>query len=190
MSRSTFRDTSIGTWALWTIGFLAFPLSGLAGRAIAGPVGSLTAALLGGLVTGAVIGVGQWLASGRRLGWGRWIPATAVGMSAGLAAGALAVDFGTDLADLVLMGTITGVFLGPAQAIALPATARRRWVWAVAMPLLWALGWTVTTVAGVDVQSGFTIFGATGALTFSALSGLLLLIVLPRTVSARVASAA
>ncbi len=190
MSRSTFRDTSIGTWALWTIGFLAFPLSGLAGRAIAGPVGSLTAALLGGLVTGAVIGVGQWLASGRRLGWGRWIPATAVGMSAGLAAGALAVDFGTDLADLVLMGTITGVFLGPPQAIALPATARRRWVWAVAMPLLWALGWTVTTVTGVDVQSGFTIFGATGALTFSALSGLLLLIVLPRTVSARVASAA
>ena len=48
-------------------------------------------------------------------------------------------------------------------------------VWAAAMPLLWALGWTVTTLAGIAVDQQFTIFGASGAVTFSALSGLLLL---------------
>jgi hypothetical protein len=54
-----------------------------------------------------------------------------------------------------------------------------RWLWAVAMPPLWALGWTVTTVAGVAVEEQFTVFGAFGAVTFSALSGVLLLLLVP-----------
>jgi hypothetical protein len=47
------------------------------------------------------------------------------------------------------------------------------------MPLLWSLGWTVTTLVGVDVEKQYTHFGITGALTFSALSGLLLHVLLP-----------
>jgi hypothetical protein len=42
------------------------------------------------------------------------------------------------------------------------------------MPALWALGWTVTTLAGIQVGEQFTVFGSTGALTVSALLGLLL----------------
>ena len=180
MSRNHFSNSTLGSWALWTLGFLAFPLAGLAGRAVGGPVDSPTAALAGGLVTGAVIGVGQWLASGRRLAPDRWIPATAIGMAAGLTAGAVAVDFGTSLADLAAMGTITGLFLGLAQALALHGGTRQKLIWGMAVPVLWALGWTVTTLARVDVGSQYTVFGATGAITFSALSGLLMLIVLPR----------
>jgi hypothetical protein len=52
---------------LWTTGFLAFPLAGLAGTAVAGRVDSPLAALLGGTVTGLVIGAGQALVSHRRL---------------------------------------------------------------------------------------------------------------------------
>jgi hypothetical protein len=49
------------------------------------------------------------------------------------------------------------------------------------MPPLWALGWTVTTLAGIPVEEQVTIFGASGAVTFSALSGLLLYgLLLPR----------
>jgi hypothetical protein len=79
------------------------------------------------------------------------------------------------------MGAVTGVMLGVAQAAALPAAVgRRRWIWAVAMPVLWALGWTVTTLGGIDVAQQFTVFGAYGgALTFSALSGVLLHHLLP-----------
>ncbi len=47
------------------------------------------------------------------------------------------------------------------------------------MPALWALGWTVTTLGQIHVEEQFTIFGAYGALTFSALSGLLLHSLLP-----------
>jgi hypothetical protein len=148
---------------------------------VAGRVDSPIAALLAGLVTGAVIGAGQWLVSRRRLRPARWILATALGMGLGLLLGATAVGFRTSLADVAVMGALTGVVLGVAQTVALPAQTRRRWWWAVAMPPLWALGWTVTTLAGIPVEEQVTIFGASGAITFSVLSGLLLYgLLLPR----------
>jgi hypothetical protein len=168
------------TWLIWTAGFLAFPVAGVAGTAVAGRVDSPLAALTGGAVAGLVIGAGQALVSRRRLDPRRWIPATIAGMGIGLLLGATAVGYRTSLASLALMGAITGVALGVAQTLALPRTNRRRWAWAAAMPALWALGWTVTTLGGIDVDLQFTNFGAYGALTFSALSGLLLQIIAPR----------
>jgi hypothetical protein len=173
------RDTVWWSWLIWTAGFLAFPIAGVAGRLVAGRVDSPTAALVAGLVTGAVIGAGQWLASRRRLRPVPWTLATALGMGLGLLLGATVVGFRTSLADLALMGAVTGLVLGVAQTLALPAQTRRRWWWAVAMPLLWAVGWTVTTLAGIPVEEQITIFGASGAITFSALSGLLLIRLLP-----------
>lgn len=157
------------SWLLWTLSFVSFPIAGVAAGAIAGPVDTAGSALLGGLITGAVIGAGQSLLSSRRLDWRRWIPASAAGLAVGLAGGAALVRYHTGLADLALMGAVTGVALGLAQTVVL-----RRWIWAAAMPVLWALGWTVTTLAGVEVDRQFTVFGATGAIVVSALSGLLL----------------
>jgi len=174
------------TWLIWTIGFLSFPIAGVAGTAVAGRVDAPVAALTGGAVCGLVIGAGQALVSSRRLDPRRWIPATAVGMGLGLLLGASIVGYGTSLADLAVMGALTGLVLGVAQAWALPAQTRLRWAWAAATPALWALGWTVTTLGGIDVDRQFTNFGAFGAVTFSALSGLLLHRLLPaRTVAAR-----
>ncbi|WP_406437026.1 hypothetical protein OHB14_60435 [Streptomyces sp. NBC_01613] len=172
------------TWAVWTAGFLAFPLAGLAGTAVVGRVDSPTAALIGGAVAGLVLGTGQWLVSRRRLDPRRWIPATAIGMGLGLLLGAATVGYGTSLADLAAMGALTGIVLGVAQTLALPRHAHRRWAWAVAMPALWALGWTTTTLGGISVDDQFTVFGAYGALTFSALSGLLLHYLLSNRVAA------
>ncbi len=172
---STTQPRLFRSWALWTAGFLAFPIAGLAGKAIAGPVDGLLAALLGGAVTGLVIGAGQSLVAPGAVPPARWTLATTVGMAAGLALGAAAVGYRSSLADLVLMGVLTGVPLGIAQALAL--TTRRRWLWAAATPVLWGLGWTVTTLIGVDVGSRYTVFGSTGAIAFSALSGLVLLAV-------------
>jgi hypothetical protein len=167
------------TWLLWSAGFLAFPLAGLAGTGVAGRVDSPVAALAGGSVAGLVIGVAQVLLSRGRLDIRRWVPATAVGMGLGLLVGALTVGYETALVDLAVMGALTGVVLGIAQTLALPAATRRRWVWAAAMPGLWALGWTATTVGMISVENQFTVFGAYGAVTFSVLSGLLLHVLLP-----------
>jgi hypothetical protein len=161
-------------WLLWTAGFLAFPIGGALATAATGRINDVGSALLGGLIVGAVIGTGQWLVARRLLDAKTWIPATAIGMSVGLLVGAWVVGYGTSLSELALMGFITGIPLGAAQAYLLRDRLANAWVWAAAMPLLWALGWTVTTAGGIAVDQQFAVFGAYGAITFMALSGILL----------------
>jgi hypothetical protein len=95
-------------------------------------------------------------------------------MGIGLLAGAWVVGYGTSIGELAVMGAITGLPLGAVQAFLLRDRVVRSWVWAAAMPLLWALGWTVTAAAGVGVDRQYAVFGAFGAITFMALSGVLL----------------
>jgi hypothetical protein len=168
------RRFNVKAWLLWTAGFVAFIIGGVLAIAVVGRVNDVGSALLGGLVAGAVIGAGQWLVARRLLDPRTWIPATAVAMSIGLAIGAWVVGYGTSLGELALMGAITGIALGAAQAYLLRDRVANAWVWAAAMPLLWALGWTVSTFIGVSVDNQFAVFGASGAITFMALSGVLL----------------
>jgi hypothetical protein len=165
---------NVKAWLLWTAGFLAFPIAGVLAEALTGRINDFSSALIGGMVAGAVIGAGQWLVARRLLDPRTWIPATALAMGIGLAVGAWVVGYGTSLGELALMGFITGIPLGAAQAYLLRDRLANAWVWAAAMPLLWALGWTVTTVGGIDVDQQFAVFGAYGAITFMALSGILL----------------
>jgi hypothetical protein len=165
---------NVKAWLLWTAGFLAFPIAGILAEALTGRINDFSSALIGGMVAGAVIGTGQWLVARRLLDAQTWIPATAVAMGIGLAVGAWVVGYGTSLPELALMGFITGIPLGVAQAFLLRDRVANAWVWAAAMPLLWALGWTVTTAGGIDVDQQFAVFGAYGAITFMALSGVLL----------------
>jgi hypothetical protein len=181
---STAQQTGRFNWrglARWSASFLAFPLAGAAGTAIAGPVDDAWSALLGGTIAGAVIGAGQALLSSGRLNPRLWTAATAVGNGTGLMAGSSLVGYATSLGQLAVAGAVTGVALGLAQAAALPVGPRRlrRWAWALAMPALWALGWTVTTLGGIHVEEQFTNFGAYGAITVTVLTGLLLEAVLP-----------
>ena len=165
---------NVRAWLLWTAGFLAFPIGGALATGATGRINDFRSALIGGMIAGAVIGTGQWLVARRLLDPRTWIPVTAVAMSIGLGVGAWVVGYGTSLGELALMGFITGIPLGAAQAYLLRDRLANAWVWAAAMPLLWALGWTVTTAGGIGVDSQFAVFGAYGAITFMALSGVLL----------------
>jgi hypothetical protein len=169
------RRFNVKGWLWWTVAFVSFPIAGIAAQAAAGRINDAVAALLGGLIAGAVIGTGQWLAARRLLGDPlAWIAATAAAMGIGLLAGAWAVGYGTSVGELALMGAITGIPVGAAQAFLLRGRVARSWAWAAAMPLLWALGWTVTAAAGVGVDRQYAVFGAFGAITFMALSGVVL----------------
>jgi hypothetical protein len=82
------RRFSVKGWLLWTLGFLSFPLAGVAAQAATGRINEAVSALIGGLVAGAVIGAGQWLVARRLLGDPlAWIAATAAAMGIGLLAG-------------------------------------------------------------------------------------------------------
>jgi len=174
-ARGDPRRFNVKSWLLWTAGFISFPIAGIAAQAAVGRINDGVAALVGGLIAGAVIGAGQWLVARRLLGDPRaWIPATAAAMGIGLLAGAWVVGYGTSIGELALMGAITGLPVGAVQAFLLRDRVAHCWVWAVAMPLLWALGWTVTAAAGVGVDRQYAVFGAFGAITVMALSGVLL----------------
>ena len=161
----------------WAAVALAFPVAGLIGRGVGGEVDAVGAALIGGAFTGAALGAAQWLAARDTFGdWPLWVGASAAGYGVGLAAGAALVDYETDLGSLAAMGAVSGVVLGAGQGFALAAQGRGRLAkaWGPAMPVLFAAGWSVTTLGGIDVDKQFTVFGAFGAITFTLLSGLLL----------------
>ena len=161
----------------WVAVALAFPIAGHIGWTVGGRVDAVDAALVGGALTGAGLGAVQWWAADGALGRpAAWIGASAVGYAVGLAAGAALVGYDTDLGSLAVMGLVSGAVLGAAQGLVLAREGRRGLAlpWALAMPVLFALGWCVASVTGIGVDDQFTVFGAAGAVLFMLLSGLLL----------------
>lgn len=161
----------------WVAVAAAFPIAGLIGGAISGPVDAFGAALIGGALTGAGLGAVQWWAADGALGHAAaWIGSSAAGYAAGLGAGAALVGYKTDLGALAVMGLVSGAALGAAQGLALARQGDMRLAaaWGAAMPVLLALGWCASSAIGVNVDDQFTVFGAAGAILFMLLSGVLL----------------
>ena len=161
----------------WVAVALGIPLVGLIAWTVGGRVDALDAALVGGVLTGAGLGAVEWWAAKGALGKApAWISASAAGYAGGLAGGAALVGYETDLGALVVMGLISGAVLGAAQGLVLARQGRRGLAlpWALAMPVLFALGWCASTGIGVSVDEQFTVFGAAGAVVFMLLSGLVL----------------
>jgi hypothetical protein len=171
----------------WVAVALAFPVAGFIGWTVGGRVEAVDAALVGGGLTGAGLGAVQWWAAKGALGRAAaWISSSAAGYAVGLAAGAALVGYDTDLGSLAVMGLVSGAVLGAAQGLVLARAGRRGLAlpWALAMPVLFALGWCASTGIGVDVADQFTVFGAAGAIVFTLLSGLLLARFAPARVQA------
>jgi hypothetical protein len=178
--------TARRTW-LWPVAILvSFPIGGYIADLVVNGVDSVSAALVGGLIAGAVVGTAEWFALRRWISW-LWILATILGLAVGLAAGAALVDYGTGRVDVVMLGAVTGVAVGAMQALVL---ARHRipgafW-WALANPPAWALGWLVTSyVITTNIDERFPIFGASGAIVFGLLTWLLLTALLRATPAVR-----
>ena len=157
---------SLRPWYRWLLTALAFPPSGLIAHLVAGRVDSVPAAVLNGVIAGAGIGAAQWALLRHRGVRRTWIPATAVGLGAGLAVGAAMVGYRTDITSLVVMGAVSGLAVGIAQGATL-GNAKRTLGWSAATAALWALGWTVTTAGGIDVSQQWAVFGAYGCLTLA-----------------------
>lgn len=145
----------IRPWWLWIVTALAFPPAGYIAHEVVGRVDSLGTALLSGVITGALIGLAQWALLRGRGASPRWILATAAGFGIGLAAGAALVGYETSLGALVAMGAVVASF----------APLRRHLLsWTLATGALWAIGWAVTTGAGINVDDQWPVFGISGAL--------------------------
>jgi len=167
----------------WIPTFFGFPLGGLVAEHISGPVDQLPAALVGGAITGIILGTVQSWGTGPSGPPARqWILATGAGLAVGLGVGAAAVNYGTSMGDLVVQGAICGLAVGTGQAIVLrPRIGRLAFAWAPTLSAVWALGWAITTAAGIDVESQYTVFGSSGALVVTAATAILPVILTTHT---------
>jgi len=183
-TRRSFRGKDL---AWWCLSFVGFPIGGLVAEAIVGPIDEVWSAVIAGAIAGAAIGAAQWFAlrqigldastSGlfvRSNGALAWIGMTAGGLALGLGVGVAIFDYGTSVGDLAVLGAVSGLGVGAAQWLVLRDHIRAGVLWIVGIAALWALGWTITTSIGVDVESKWAVFGASGAITVTVLSGILL----------------
>ncbi len=167
-------------YVLWFLAFLGFPIGGLLANRVIGPVNSIQNAILAGLITGAVIGLAQWLVLRQAFDLSPlWIVATAIGMAAGLAFGTGVLGTETVGTSLLIRAVITGLTIGLAQWLLLRMHIPANGWWIVVIAVGWVIGWFTTRAVGVDLTPLWTVFGASGAIIFQILTAVALRLLLP-----------
>jgi hypothetical protein len=178
-------STSTGTAVLdsgrtillrWLVATVGFPIGGFVGHAIAGPAATVIAALIGGLIAGAIIGFGQAGALALRpQAIAIWAGVTAVGLAVPLIAITALIGQIDTTFDAVLLGALTGLAIGAGQAVLFGREGvGNAWIWVGASAVAWAVGWLVTAAVGVALAPGWPVFGLSGALVSQIITGIVL----------------
>ena len=178
-------STSTGTAVLdsgrtillrWLVATVGFPIGGFVGHAIAGPAATVIAALIGGLIAGAIIGFGQAGALALRpQAIAIWAGVTAVGLAVPLIAITALIGQIDTTFDAVLLGALTGLAIGAGQAVLFGREGvGNAWIWVGASAVAWAVGWLVTAAVGVALAPGWPVFGLSGALVSQVITGIVL----------------
>ncbi|KAA9110300.1 hypothetical protein [Microbacterium rhizomatis] len=156
----------------WMITFLAFPLGGVITAAVFGPARDPLAGLAAGLIIGTLVGGAQWLALGRRAGW-RWFAGTALAISVGTSLDILISFVIAPLGSVIAGAALTGILVGIIQGFLLRHRGRTTGIWAAVTAAAWAIGAAISTLA-VEGDRGFAAFGTLGALVATAITGIVL----------------
>jgi hypothetical protein len=178
-----------GAAAGWSGAFISFPIGGLAAEVLVGAVDNVADGFIGGAVAGLVIGLGQWLVLRQTHGlkaW--WIAATTLGMAVGLSLAVALFGSATSLNQIVVRALVTGSILGLAQGAVMSRRLSITSLWTVVVTGSFTLSWIVTSgVITNSLSNGYAIFGASGALVFQLITGLVILLVLAKPGNAALA---
>lgn len=161
----------------WIIAILGFPIGGYIGHLVAGPAATVPAALVSGIIAGAIIGTGQSLALGIRAprSLGLWVGATAAGLGLALAGVTAVIGQIDTMTDAIMLGAVSGLAIGTGQAAFLARSGvANAWMWVVTLGIAWAVGWAVTASIGVALEAGWPVFGLSGALVSQLIAGIVL----------------
>ncbi len=158
----------------WLPTFLAFPIGGYLAIETVGSLDDPLSAVAGGLLAGAVIGAGQWLALRSRGIGRRWVAYTGAAMVAGTALAAVVTGAGTGPGELMFTGLVAGAAVGAAQSTLLAGAGLASVAWTAVTAASWPLGWLTTSTYLTDIERGHYVFGAGGALLVTVLTGLAL----------------
>jgi hypothetical protein len=161
----------------WIVATVAFPIGGTVAHLVAGPAATVPAALISGLIAGAIVGLGQAIAQGLRIELlAMWVGATAVGLGLALAVVTLVIGQIDTMPDAALLGAVSGLAIGAGQAALLvrERIGANGWIWVPASALAWAVGWTVTASVGVALAPGWAVYGLSGAVVSQLITGVVL----------------
>src|SRR3954451_6514068 len=171
----TVRNEEIDMpFARWLITFIGFPLGGWLSIETVGGVHDLASGAAAGAVAGVVIGLAQGAALRDRVSLPGWALHTTLGMSAGMAAAGAITAGSASTGSLALTGLIAGATVGASQAPVLGVAREAAVAWVATVAGAWALGWVVTANVIVDAERGYTVFGASGALLATRITGAVL----------------
>jgi hypothetical protein len=169
----------------WIPTFLAFPLAGWLAMLVVGPNRSPLTALAVGAIAGAVVGAAQWLALGRLVDW-RWAVGTVAAVAGGSLISMVAVGSPVTPAAATVTGLITGTVVGVVQGLVLRSSLRGRarivLIWTATVGTSWAAAWLITSTVIVDLERGHAVFGASGAIVATVVTGIVLRLILGRRV--------
>lgn len=170
---------SLSFYGFWLLALLGFPIGGGLARLLVGPAENVVAAALAGLLTGAVIGLAQWLVLRQILSINLgWVAVTAISMGLGLALGVALLGIETTGTTLIARAVITGLFIGVAQWLLLREIVPMSAWWILILAIAWAVSWTITRAVGVDLTQNWSVFGASGALVFQLVTAVALRLLL------------
>jgi hypothetical protein len=150
---------------LWLVAVIGFPIGGFLGQAIAGPANTVPAAIVSGLIAGAIIGIGQALALGLRApALAVWVVGTAVALAVALGLVTAAIGQIETSSEAIALGVVSGALIGIAQAaVLMRAGVANTWIWIVVTAVAWGVGWLVTSSIGVALAAGWPVYGLSGA---------------------------
>ena len=162
---------------------MAFRSAGSSGTSSADLRRPCPAALISGLIAGAIIGAGQAVALGivRPQPLALWAGATAIGLGVALAAVTAVIGQIDTQTEAIALGAISGLALGAGQAaLLMRERVANAWIWVIASGVAWAVGWAVTSGIGVALAAGWPVYGLSGALVSQIITGVVLWKVLSR----------
>jgi hypothetical protein len=162
----------------WLVVLASFPLSGLLAWVALGPITSPGLALAGGLIVGLAIGATE--AWALRVPIASWSLLSGLGLATGSLLGRLltdAMDAGAVVEGLAT-AALAGLGVAVAQSFLRPPLPRRAWI---TLTLgAWIVAWGVSLAVAIDTSQGFSVFGASGALAFTAIVALTTILVARR----------
>ena len=149
----------------WIFAVVGFPIGGYLAQAIAGPASTVPAAVLSGLIAGAVIGFGQALSlTLRSQALAIWVVGTAVALAVALAIVTAAIGQIETSTEAIALGVASGLVIGAAQgAVLTRAGVRNAWIWIPVTAVAWGVGWLITSSVGVALAPGWPVYGLSGA---------------------------
>ncbi len=161
-------NTKWGLIGRWLLAFLGFPIGGGITYLIIGSIDNPLKGVIGGAIAGAFIGGAQCLAlrSDRDVD-ATWVAVSSTGLAGGVGLSTALLGTDTDVNSIVARAVVTGVIWSAAQAYQLQRKGGASILWALAVTLGYTIAWPVTRLVIRDnVQTGYVVFGASGAILF------------------------